>query len=207
MRARLKVVAMALASLRAFRGLQEERVGLYRYFEEGFLAYLKAAPNLSFDAYKRLVHEISQEFKRISQLILCEKDALKTVHGRTDLSTLIDKVQEEESAKLEMTAAFQIARQTLVERELTTTLTTTATTTEDKERDIEMTKREISELKQKMSENETKIIELLEELKYESEDLYDEEEDENMEERTEVHGKVEGLEAADVAIEMEDVSR
>ena len=32
---------MALASLRAFRGLQEERVGLYRYFEEGFLAYLK----------------------------------------------------------------------------------------------------------------------------------------------------------------------
>ena len=124
-----------------------------------------------------------------------------------DLSTLIDKVQEEESAKLEMTAAFQIARQTLVERELTTTLTTTATSTEDKERDIEMTKREISELKQKMSENETKIIELLEELKYESEDLYDEEEHENMEERTEVHGKVEGLEAADVAIEMEDVSR
>ena len=32
---------MALESLRAFRGLQEERVGLYRNFEEGFLAYLK----------------------------------------------------------------------------------------------------------------------------------------------------------------------
>ena len=59
----------------------------------------------------------------------------------------MEKIQDEESAKLEVTAAFQIARQTMVEKELTSTST-------DKERDIEMTKREISELKKKMAENE-----------------------------------------------------
>ena len=111
---------MALASVRTFRALQEERVYLYRNFEEGFVAYLKvrcspirprsvmsswaimhrfmlhffiallqAAPNLDFEAYKRLVHEISREFNRISQLIICEKETLKTVHGRKGTYAMI----------------------------------------------------------------------------------------------------------------------
>merc|ERR1712126_168195 len=126
---------MALASVRTFKSLQEERVSLYRSFEEGFLAYLQAAPNLNFEAYKRLVHEISRQFNEISQLIICEKNALATVHDRKDLSSILERIQEEEATKLEMTAANQIARQTLLEQEInraertTTATTTTGTTT------------------------------------------------------------------------------
>jgi len=215
---------MALASVRTFRALQEERVYLYRNFEEGFVAYLKAAPNLDFEAYKRLVHEISREFNRISQLIICEKETLKTVHGRKDLSSTIEKIQEEEGSKLEMTAAYQIARQTMKEHQMTTTTTTSSTGgggDNGRNRDAEMTKREIEELRQKMGENEATINELLEELKYQSEDLYEEEEEKEEEEEEPVmEGAMETeqcesgkagtdvLDAQDVNVEMEEeVSR
>jgi hypothetical protein len=52
-------------------------------FEEGFLGYVAAAPHYQFDVYRQLVHEITQEFQRISQLILAEKEALKDVHKRS----------------------------------------------------------------------------------------------------------------------------
>merc|ERR1712228_743364 len=209
---------MALASVRVFRGLQEERVGLYRSFEEGFAAYLKAAPNLDFNAYKRLVYELSREFNRVSQLIICEKEALKTVHGREELASTLEKIQEEEASKLEMTAAYQIARQTLTEHRMTTTTTTTTPPKKDEDRDEEMTRREISELKKKMAENEAAINELLEELKYQSEDLYEREEEDEEEEEETRRKEVEGMEercgvvergfaavdAVDVHIEMEE---
>jgi len=213
---------MALAGVRTFRALQEERVHLYRDFEEGFVAYLKAAPNLDFEAYKRLVHEISREFNRISQLIICEKETLKTVHGRKDLSSTIEKIQEEEASKLEMTAAYQIARQTMKEQQVTTTTTTSTSSTDGcgdsdagRNRDAEMTKREIEELRKKMGENEATINELLEELKYQSEDLYEEEEKEEEEEpvmegamETEQCESGNGVSAQDVNVEMEEeVSR
>merc|ERR1712228_1129388 len=213
---------MALASVRVFRGLQEERVGLYRSFEEGFAAYLKAATNLDFNAYKRLVYELSREFNRVSQLIICEKEALKTVHGREELASTLEKIQEEEASKLEMTAAYQIARQTLTEHRMTTTTTTTTPPKKDEDvaidRDEEMTRREISELKKKMAENEAAINELLEELKYQSEDLYEREEEDEEEEEETRRKEVEGMEercgvvergfaavdAVDVHIEMEE---
>merc|ERR1711962_1789072 len=123
---------------------------------------------------------------------------------------------EEEAAKLEITAAFQIARQTLVEKETKPTSTTTTTeTTTEMDRDVDMTRREIADLKKRMAENESEINELLEELKYQSEDLYEEEEEvvaaaaeaeEGMEDgsKCETNG---GIGTCYINIDMEDVSR
>jgi len=144
------------------------------------------------------------------------------------LSSTIEKIQEEEASKLEMTAAYQIARQTMREQQMTSTTTATTTMTsstdgggdsdDGRNRDAEMTKREIGELRKKMGENEATINELLEELKYQSEDLY--EEDEKEEEEPVVEGAMEteqcesgkgataALDADDVNVEMEEeVSR
>ena len=135
----------------------------------------------------------------------------------SDLSSILARIQEEEAAKLEMTAAHQIARQTLLEQEMKRTETTTTTTTSGsgEERDAEMTRREIADLKRRLAENEATINELLEELKYQSEDLYEEEEEEEeeegggaaMEESVEAKERTEGLDAREVNIEMEELSR
>ena len=126
---------------------------------------------------------------------------------------------------MEMTAAFQIARQTMKEHQMTTTTTTTSSTDgggdSGRNRDAEMTKREIEELRKKMGENEATINELLEELKYQSEDLYEEEEEKEEEDGEPVmegamqteqceSGKAgtDVLDAQDVIVEMEEeVSR
>ncbi|XP_073511270.1 required for excision 1-B domain-containing protein isoform X2 [Phyllobates terribilis] len=97
--------------LQRFYQLQAERVETYRLFDEGHLAYLKSGPHYDFIRYRQLVHEITQAFNGISKELIQMKDRFRELHDRPDLSEHLEKIQELEKEKLELTARLQLAKQ------------------------------------------------------------------------------------------------
>lgn len=75
--------------------LAERQLNFYR----GFVAYLKGAPHYNFNMYKALVNEITNTFNNISHEII---RIAKSLHAsqRTDLSTIIQTLQDLEQLKL-----------------------------------------------------------------------------------------------------------
>ncbi|ELU08069.1 hypothetical protein CAPTEDRAFT_213404 [Capitella teleta] len=145
----------AAALLKRFYALQEERVETYRLFDQGYAAYLQSAPNYNFPFYRQLVHNITQTFKKISEEMIENKCKLVSEHNREDVAKYIDKIQEEEKKKLELTAKLQLAKQNAV----------------DKKENAASYQAESTELKQQIVDVVERINEHMEELKYEAEDL------------------------------------
>ncbi|XP_048415714.1 required for excision 1-B domain-containing protein isoform X2 [Stegostoma tigrinum] len=101
--------------VRTLYALQEERVEAYRLFDLGHQAYLRSAPNYDFIKYRQLVHEITQAFNRISKEVIQLKDRFHEEYDRPDLSEHIERVQEREREKLELTARLQLAKQNMLD--------------------------------------------------------------------------------------------
>ncbi|CAH1772680.1 unnamed protein product [Owenia fusiformis] len=141
--------------LKKFHELQEERVEAYRLFEEGFQAYIKCAPNYNFPMYRQLVHEITQGFKKISEEIVKIQQDFVELQSMPNVATFIEKIQEDEKQKLELTVKLQLATQNSIDHS-----------------DTQSYKEECEDLKQSMKETIEQINEHIEELKYETEDLF-----------------------------------
>ncbi|CAL1531128.1 unnamed protein product [Lymnaea stagnalis] len=147
--------ASPLDLLRRFHKLQAARVEGYGLFEEAFNTFIGGAPAYDFNAYKQRVAEITVSFRRISEEIIHIKNSLHDTHNKSEISAIIEKVQELEESKLKSTADLQIARKNA---------------SDEPENDV--TQQEISALHQRLEELAQEIIDALEDLKFESEDLY-----------------------------------
>lgn len=133
--------------------LQAERVEAYRLFEEGHEAYLRTGPHYDFDHYRQLVHEITLAFCSMSKEVLEIKQRLHRDLDRPDLSEHIDKLQEKEKQKLELTAKLQLARQRA----------------QDHPED-ESCEEQIQEIKQGIIRNKEALSEIMQDFKYDSEE-------------------------------------
>ncbi|XP_072338474.1 required for excision 1-B domain-containing protein isoform X3 [Scyliorhinus torazame] len=103
------------ALVRNLYALQEERVEAYQLFDLGHQAYLRSSPNYDFIQYRQLVHEITQAFNRISKEVIQLKDRFHEEYDRPDLSEHVERVQEREREKLELTAQLQLAKQNMLD--------------------------------------------------------------------------------------------
>ena len=94
--------------LRRFLERQQERVGVYRRFEEGFVLFLQVAEA---DGYQALVKQTTEAFTVVSAAV----NELETVvrergAGAHALADVIRKVQTLEREKLQLTAQLHIVR-------------------------------------------------------------------------------------------------
>ncbi|XP_069505393.1 required for excision 1-B domain-containing protein isoform X1 [Ambystoma mexicanum] len=137
-----------------FYALQNERVEAYRLFEEGHQAYLRTSPHYGFVQYRQLVHEITLAFGGISKEMIQIKDRFREVHGRSDLAQHIERMQEHEKEKLELTASLQIAKQNVLDHPGNDTY-----------------QEEVQELKHKIIKTIAAISEALQDFKYDSEEM------------------------------------
>ena len=104
--AELSVGARAL--VRRFMERQEERVGVYRRFEEGFLFFLQVAEA---DGYQALVKQMTGAFAVISAAVNKIENALRGRGAATlSLADLMRAVQGLEREKLQLTAQLHIVR-------------------------------------------------------------------------------------------------
>ncbi|XP_042216225.1 required for excision 1-B domain-containing protein-like isoform X2 [Homarus americanus] len=104
----------SLSMIHQFDQLQEERVHSYRLLEEGHKIYLSTGPNYDFPMFRKLVHDVTQDFKRISEGIIVVEKALRT-DGYTSAADIITSLQESEKKKLELTARLQLSCEMLAE--------------------------------------------------------------------------------------------
>lgn len=141
------------ALIQRFYHLQSERVETYRLFEEGHEAYLRTGPHYDFDHYRQLVHEITQAFCGISKEVLEIKGRLHDEFDRPDLSEHIEKLQNKEKEKLELTAKLQLAKQQA----------------QDQPED-QSCQEQIQEIKHKIIQNKEALSELMQDFKYDSEE-------------------------------------
>lgn len=141
------------ALIQRFYHLQSERVETYRLFEEGHEAYLRTGPHYDFDHYRQLVHEITQAFCGISKEVLEIKGRLHDEFDRPDLSEHIEKLQNKEKEKLELTAKLQLAKQQA----------------QDQPED-QSCQEQIQEIKHKIIQNKEALSEIMQDLKYDSEE-------------------------------------
>ncbi|XP_072294944.1 required for excision 1-B domain-containing protein [Eucyclogobius newberryi] len=141
------------ALIQRFYHLQAERVETYRLFEEGHEAYLRTGPQYDFDHYKQLVNEITQAFNGISKEVLEIKEKLHHDFDQPDLSEHIEKLQNKEKEKLELTAKLQLARQCAQDHP------------EDEDG-----QEKIQELKHKIIKNKEALSEIMQDFKYDSEE-------------------------------------
>ncbi|XP_067871886.1 required for excision 1-B domain-containing protein [Heterodontus francisci] len=142
------------ALVRSLYALQEERVEAYRLFDLGHQAYLRSAPNYDFIQYRQLVHEITQAFNRISKEVIHLKDQFHEEFGRPDLSEHIERVQEREREKLELTAQLQLAKQNMLDHPGNETY-----------------QEEAQEVKHRINKTIEAINEILQDFKYDSEEI------------------------------------
>lgn len=138
-----------LSSVRQFDQLQEERVHSYRLLEEGHKIYLSTEPNYDFPTFRKLVHDVTQDFKRISEGIIAVEKALRT-DGHTTIADIIAAVQESEKKKLELTTHLQLARQMVAEFD-----------------SGELEKNKVKEIRNELGQVVEEINDLLTELRYE----------------------------------------
>uniref|UniRef100_A0AAX7W3U8 Required for excision 1-B domain containing n=1 Tax=Astatotilapia calliptera TaxID=8154 RepID=A0AAX7W3U8_ASTCA len=141
------------ALIQRFYHLQSERVETYRLFEEGHEAYLRTGPHYDFDHYRQLVHEITQAFCGISKEVLEIKGRLHDEFDRPDLSEHIEKLQNKEKEKLELTAKLQLAKQQA----------------QDQPED-QSCQEQIQEIKHKIIQNKEALSEIMQDFKYDSEE-------------------------------------
>lgn len=86
--------------------LQEQRVRLYDIFERAHETYLQTAPEFNgFPAYRQTVHEITQEFSRISQAVRSTEEMLRE-EERAELAQLVRLLQNEEKSKLQLVVNY-----------------------------------------------------------------------------------------------------
>ncbi|XP_067118415.1 required for excision 1-B domain-containing protein-like [Centruroides vittatus] len=140
--------------LKNFYDFQEERVFTYRLFDEGHKIYLGTAPHYDFIRFRHLVHEVTQEFKRISEGIIAIEHRLRTEFDCPHLADFLANLQEDEKLKLELTAKLQLAKQNIIDHP------------DEPEQQLE-----IIDLKQRLRQVIERINEHLEELRYEMEEL------------------------------------
>lgn len=139
----------AASMIHQFDQLQEERVHSYRLLEEGHKIYLSTGPNYDFPTFRKLVHEVTQDFKRISEGIIAIEKALRT-DGHTSVADIMATIQESEKKKLELTAHLQLARQMVAECD-----------------SGELEKNKVKELRTELGQVVEEINDLLTELRYE----------------------------------------
>nr|XP_054765199.1 required for excision 1-B domain-containing protein-like [Lytechinus pictus] len=96
-----------------FYSLQEERVRVYHLLDEGHTAYLGTSPDYDFVGYRQIVHDKTEDFKRISQRIIGIEAAFRDQYQNIAIADCLKKVQEAEQDKLEKTAALQLTKQRL----------------------------------------------------------------------------------------------
>uniref|UniRef100_V9LDK7 Required for excision 1-B domain-containing protein n=1 Tax=Callorhinchus milii TaxID=7868 RepID=V9LDK7_CALMI len=142
------------APVRRFYALQEERVEAYRLFDEGHRAYLQSSPDYDFVRYRQLVHEITQAFNGISKEVIELKSRLHEEWDRPDLSEHMERIQEREREKLELTARLQLAKQRALDHP-----------------ENESYQEETQELKQRVNKTIEAINEILQDFKYDSEEM------------------------------------
>ncbi|KAK3577508.1 hypothetical protein CHS0354_026463 [Potamilus streckersoni] len=142
--------------IKRFYSQQEKRVETYDLFEEGFRTYLDSAPNYDFPLYRQLVNAVTNTFQSISREIICIKTELNDSHNMKELASLVDKVQDKEKSKLELTVNLQLSEKDVKDNE-----------------GVESYVDKVRELKERMKGLQEEISEVLEEIKYESEDLYE----------------------------------
>jgi len=144
----------AYGLVKRFQQLQEERVHAYHMFNEGHKIYLGSAPQYDFIRFRQLVHDLTKDFKRISDDVISIEKLLKTECERENLAKCIRNIQDAEKIKLGLTAKLQMAKQGAADN------------TEEFEREIE-----IVNLKHELNSVIEKINEHLEELRYEAAEL------------------------------------
>nr|XP_033812926.1 required for excision 1-B domain-containing protein isoform X5 [Geotrypetes seraphini] len=127
---------------------------LLQFAFRGHQAYLNTGPHYDFIQYRQLVHEITLAFNSISKEIIQMKDRFHEVYGRPDLSYHIEKIQEKEKEKLELTARLQIAKQNVLDHP-----------------GVEAHPQEVQELKHKIIKIMDAISEILQDFKYDSEEM------------------------------------
>ncbi|CAJ0944533.1 unnamed protein product [Ranitomeya imitator] len=120
----------------------------------GHQAYLKSGPHYDFIRYRQLVHEITQAFNGISKELIQMKDRFRELHDRPDLSEHLEKIQELEKEKLELTARLQLAKQNA----------------QDHPND-EAHQEEVHLVKQKIIKTVEAISEVLQDFKYDCEEI------------------------------------
>ncbi|XP_056430521.1 required for excision 1-B domain-containing protein isoform X2 [Hyla sarda] len=140
--------------IQRFYQLQEERVETYRLFDEGHQAYLKSGPHYDFIHYRQLVYEITQAFNGISKELIQMKDRFRELYDRSDLSEHLEKIQELEKEKLELTARLQLAKQNAQEHP-----------------NDESHQDEVQLLKHKIIKSVEAISEVLQDFKYDCEEI------------------------------------
>jgi hypothetical protein len=138
--------------LKEFQALQASRVMTYRSFDDGFQAYLSAAPNYDFEKYRQLVHEITEEFRILSLSIIEIRNQLSA--SAPLLAEYIGRIQALEQTKLDQTAQLQIARQNTVDHP-----------------DDASHHGTVETLKHQLQKTTDNINDQLDELKYEAEDI------------------------------------
>ena len=82
---------------------------LYFFFGEiccsfsfsGFKEYLESAPNYDFPSYRKLVHDITQKFNKISSDVITIETKFREA-GHTSIAELIRRIQLKEKEKLEL---------------------------------------------------------------------------------------------------------
>lgn len=144
-----------LTLLKNLYDLQEERVFTYRLFDEGHKIYLNTAPHYNFVRFRELVHEVTQDFKRISEEIIAIERRLRMEFACPHLANFVASLQEDEKLKLELTAKLQLAKQNVI----------------DHPDETEQQQVEIMDLKQRLRQVVERINEHLEELRYEMDEL------------------------------------
>ncbi|XP_045584668.1 required for excision 1-B domain-containing protein-like [Procambarus clarkii] len=132
-----------------FDQLQEERVHSYRLLEEGHKIYLSTEPNYDFPKFRKLVHEVTQDFKRVSEGIIAVEKALRTDNHIT-AADIIASIQKNEKRKLELTTHLQLAHQMAAERD-----------------SGELEQNKVKEIRSELGQVVEQINDLLTELRYE----------------------------------------
>ncbi|XP_071850627.1 required for excision 1-B domain-containing protein-like [Apostichopus japonicus] len=141
------------AMIKSIFALQERRVAVYKKLEQGHEEYLTKSPNYDFPTYRQVVHECTEEFAQVSQEII-DIEKKFTELDKTEVAGYIRKIQELEKEKLDITAAFQLSKQKVLD-----------------EPHCSEHEEEKTQLKQKLNSLISSIAENLENLKYEMEGL------------------------------------
>lgn len=67
----------------------------------GHKAYLNTSPDYDFEAYRQVVHDRTEDFKRISQRIISIETAFREEYQKVAVADCLKKIQEAEQDKLE----------------------------------------------------------------------------------------------------------
>lgn len=71
-------------------------------FARGHKIYLSTSPHYEFDKFRALVHDITDEFKRISNEVVMIEKRMRSDFNDTVLADLVAHLQDDEKHKLEL---------------------------------------------------------------------------------------------------------